>query len=231
MRGQKDWWFASKWSLCVTIVLTYGFVCAQNLTQGVATNFQAIGSPYGACGVPESVLASEAGDFNVRKVSELDYVALNVFNAPNNYQSAGDFGTRPLTGADTVWLGAYDNGRNCGRWVEITLGDECNGQNGGAIGTGICTGGTGWYADSLNGSKLMALVTDQCSDNNEWCRDIPGHLDIHTQSLNHFRLANDFLIPPLATVDASGSWTAKHWNNRNGSPMRNLKEAGVKVFS
>lgn len=166
---------------------------------GVATHFQAIGNPFGACGVPEAVLVNEKAS---------DYVALNVFNTPTI------FPTRPLTGADKKWLGLYDNGRNCGRWLEVELGGNCSVANGGEPGQPICGGNeANWKPDSLNGAKLYAIVTDQCSDDNGWCRDNANHIDIHTPALNNFRLPSGNLIPPYA-FEQNGSWSTQNYNNR-----------------
>jgi hypothetical protein len=188
----------------IQLSLLFAFVYSGTWQEGAATHFQAIGSPYGACGVPESVLAKE---------NALDYIALNVFDAPGDYRSPGDFGSRPLTGDALSYLGAYANGANCGRWVEIELGDDCTVANGGEAGNPICGDGVGWKADSLNGAKLFAIVTDQCSDNNAWCRDNPGHIDLHTPALNHFKLPGGELIPPYA-IESNGFWTASNYNNR-----------------
>ena len=190
--------------MTVTLCALHSSCLAQAWTEGVGTHFQAIGAPYGACGVPETVLQTE---------DALDYVALNVFDAPGNYSPPGDFGPRPLAGADTADMGAYANGHNCGRWIEITLGDDCSVANGGEAGKPVCGGGSGWKSDSLNGATLKAIVTDQCSDNNAWCRDVPGHLDIHTPSLNHFRMPGGALIPPYATLTGN-AWVTTGYNNR-----------------
>jgi hypothetical protein len=191
--------------LRIFLLLCFPLVAySQLLHEGVATHFQAIGYPYGACGVPEAILAEE---------NSLDYVALNVFDSPGDYRAPGAFGNRPLMGADTVWLGTYDNGRNCGRWIEVELGDDCTVANGGEAGSPICGGGTGWVADGRNGAILKAIVTDQCSDNNAWCRDNPGHLDIHTPALNHFRFPSGDSIAPYAFFQG-GAWITTNYNNR-----------------
>ena len=189
-----------------------GIVHAESY-DGVATHFQAIGSPYGACGVPESVLATDATDSALKGRSDLNYVALNVFDAPGNYGSPADFGGRPLTGDNLKYLGMYANGANCGRWVRIELGDECNGTNDGAPNEEFCRGGTGWYSDERNGAVLYAVVTDQCTDNNAWCRDSKYHLDIHTPALNDFE-KDGVRIAPLANGSSSENWVATGFNNR-----------------
>ncbi len=159
-----------------------GFACVKirsgsglkNLEQasyeGVATYFDALGTPYGGCGVPQSILETPY------------FVALNVQDTPGDYTS---FLRRPIQ--DQTKLGAWDNGKNCGRWVRVTIGDYCEGAyNSGAPSSGICRGGN-WVADQFNGATLDMLVTDSCQDDNVWCRDSRYHLDLSTASLEAFR--------------------------------------------
>lgn len=172
--------------------------------EGVGTHFQALGQPYGGCGVPDAILTQEGASA---------YVALNAFHSPGDYRSAGSFGKRPLQGQDTVWRGAYEDGRNCGRWIEIELGDDCLVPNGGAKGETVCGNETGWVSDDRNGAVLYAVVADECTDDNVWCRDVAGHLDIHTPALNEFRMPNGDGIAPYAFLQ-DGQWVTSDWNNR-----------------
>jgi hypothetical protein len=83
---------------------------------GNATWFEALGSPYGGCGLPQSALDSQ------------DFVALNVYNTPGDYS----FYPRPIPESMADKIGMFDNGRNCGRWLQVTVGDFCTGVNDGA---------------------------------------------------------------------------------------------------
>lgn len=175
-------------------------LCAE---EGMATYFLGIGFPYGGCGVPEEVAGYEAGlDTLTGQGNPIDYVALNVYDTPQDYTPPG---RRPLVGADTARLGLYDNGRNCGRWLRFQLGDTCDGANDGAMNQPFCRGGTGWHPNAYTGSGLVAIVFDQCTDGNAWCRDSRGHLDLHASILGRLR-RGDSLLPPLAipVLDASG---------------------------
>jgi hypothetical protein len=67
---------------------------------GNATYFDALGAPYGGYGLPQAELDSP------------NFVALNVFNTPRDY----NFYPRPLTGADAAKAGPWNNGLNCGRF-------------------------------------------------------------------------------------------------------------------
>ncbi|GAA1759288.1 cellulose binding domain-containing protein [Luedemannella helvata] len=136
---------------------------------GNATYFDALGSPYGGCGLPQSELDTQ------------DFVALNVYDTPGDYS----FYPRPLTGPDLNKLGMWNNGHNCGRWVKVTIGDFCTGVNDGAPGQAFCRNGS-WVADEFNGATLNMIVADSCGDSNAWCRDDPYHLDFSKPSLTRF---------------------------------------------
>jgi cellulose binding protein with CBM2 domain len=148
---------------------------------GNATYFDALGAPYGGCGIPQAELDSQ------------DFVALNVYNTPGDY----NFYPRPVT--DPAKVGAWNNGLNCGRYVKVSIGDYCTGVNDGAQNQAFCRNGS-WVADAYNGATLTMIVADSCGDTNAWCRDDPNHLDLSKPSLNKF---------------AAG--LADHWNNRHVS--------------
>ena len=138
--------------------------------EGVATYFDSLGFPYGGCGVPENVLDTPY------------FVALNVQDTPGDYDT---FLRRPITESKAV--GAWDNGRNCGRWVRVTIGDFCkDAVNSGQKGAGLCKGGS-WIKDEFNGATLDLVVTDSCQDDNVWCRDVRDHLDLSTASIEKFK--------------------------------------------
>jgi hypothetical protein len=134
---------------------------------GNSTYFDALGSPYGGCGLPQAQLDSP------------DFVALNVYNTPGDY----NFYPRPVTDASRI--GAWNNGLNCGRFVQVTIGDFCTGVNDGAQNQPFCRNGS-WVADAYNGKTLTMIVADSCGDSNAWCRDDPNHLDLAKDSLNRF---------------------------------------------
>ena len=78
---------------------------------GNATWFSGLGSPYGGCGLPQSALDSQ------------DFVALNVYNTPRDY----NFYPRPIPPDNASKMGIWDNDLNCGRWVQVSIGDFCTG--------------------------------------------------------------------------------------------------------
>jgi hypothetical protein len=158
--------------------------------QGMATHFDGLGSPYGGCGVPQNLLETQ------------NFLALNAFNSPGNYSSF----SRPDTGGpDTVYLGEFANGTNCGRWAAVTIGPYCTGTNDGAQNQTFCRGtGASWIDDKYSGAVLNMIVADCCPDANAWCRDSRYHLDLATASLNTF-------VQNGAPV---GDMNPNHWNNR-----------------
>ncbi|TDV57273.1 hypothetical protein [Actinophytocola oryzae] len=176
--------------LLTAVVLALGAVpgvAAAAPVTGNATWFDALGSPYGGCGMPQSVLDSQ------------DFVALNVYNTPRDY----NWYPRPLPPGDPK-TGAWDNGHNCGRWVRVTVSDYCTGVNDGAPNQAFCRNGS-FVVDRYNGATMDMVVADSCGDSNAWCRDDPNHLDLSHASLNRFRLNGT----------AVGDMDPGHWNNRH----------------
>ena len=153
---------------------------------GSATWFDNLGAPYGGCGLPQDQLETQ------------NWIALNVYDTPGDYAMY----PRPMA-ADDPKVGMFDNGRNCGRWVRVTIDDFCTGVNDGAPGQAFCRNG-GWVEDEYNGATLDMLVADSCGDPNAWCRDDPYHLDLAHASLNLFE--QDGL--PVGDMDPL------HWGNR-----------------
>ena len=158
-----------------------------NPVTGNTTYFDGLGQPYGGCGMPQANLESQ------------NFIALNVFDTPRDYT----FYPRPLTGANLSKLGMWNNGHNCGRWVQVTVGDFCTGTNDGAQNQAFCRNGS-WVPDAYNGATLTMLVADSCGDSNAWCRDDPYHIDLAKDSLNRF-LRNG---TPVADM------LPNHYNNR-----------------
>jgi expansin (peptidoglycan-binding protein) len=155
---------------------------------GNATWFEGLGSPYGGCGLPQAALDTQ------------DFVALNVYNTPGDYA----FYPRPIPASLADKIGLFDNGRNCGRYVQVTVSDNCTGINDGAPNQPFCRNGS-FIADAYNGATLTMVVADSCGDANAWCRDDPYHLDLAKASLNRF----------VKNGTAVGDLYPDHWNNRH----------------
>jgi hypothetical protein len=153
---------------------------------GNATYFSGLGSPYGGCGLPQADLDTQ------------NFLALNVYNTPGYYGSE----PRPIPASDASITGMFDNGLNCGRYVQVTVGDYCTGTNDGAQNEPFCRNGA-WVADQYNGATLTFVVADSCADSNAWCRDDPYHVDLAQNSLDDFVLNGE----PVGTL-------SDEWNNR-----------------
>ena len=156
---------------------------------GNATYFSGLGSPYGGCGLPQADLDTQ------------NFLALNVYNTPGYYGTE----PRPIPASDASIMGMFDNGLNCGRYVQVTIGDYCTGTNDGAQSEPFCRNGS-WVADQYNGATLTFVVADSCADSNAWCRDDPYHVDLAQNSLSQF------LLNGQPTTGLPNSW-----NNRQVS--------------
>jgi hypothetical protein len=154
---------------------------------GNATWFSGLGGPYGGCGLPQANVDSQ------------NFLALNVQNSPGVYSDL----PRPIPAADASEIGMFDNGLNCGRWVQVTIGNNCTGVNDGAQNQPFCRNGS-WVSDKYNGATLNMVVADSCDDPNAWCKDDPYHIDLHQASLNQFVLNGQ----PV------GNMYPGSWNNR-----------------
>jgi hypothetical protein len=194
--GERMWWRRSG----IFIVALVAAVLAWQLPAGAldvsgtpapvtgwATWFSGLGSPYGGCGLPQADLDSQ------------NFLALNVQNSPGVYTNL----PRPIPAADASEIGMFDNGLNCGRWVQVTIGDNCDGTNTGAAGQPFCTPGS-LVSDQFNGATLDFVVADSCDDDNAWCKDDPYHVDLAQASLNQFILNGQPVVDMYP-----GSW-----NNR-----------------
>jgi hypothetical protein len=155
---------------------------------GNATWFSGLGGPYGGCGLPQANVDSQ------------NFLALNVQNSPGVYTLL----PRPIPAADASEIGMFDNGLNCGRWVQVTIGNYCTGVNDGAQNEPFCRNGS-WISDQYNGATLDMVVADSCDDGNAWCKDDPYHVDLHQASLNQFVLNGQ----------PAGNMYPDHWNNRH----------------
>jgi hypothetical protein len=161
-----------------------------DLYTGNSTWFAGIGGDhYGGCGMAQADLDTQ------------DHIALNVQNSPGDYAT---FLARPISQDHADQIGLFDNGRNCGRWVHVIIGDYCNGINDGAPEEPFCRDGDGWVSDEYNGAELYLVVGDSCHDGNAWCRDDYYHIDISRYSLNKFELNGQ----PVGDMDPD------HYNNR-----------------
>lgn len=159
-------------SISSTAVSSVSASSVSNEFSGMSTHFDGLGVPYGGCGIPQDKLETQ------------NFVALNVFNSPGIYS----FWPRPISGNNLQYIGEYNNGKNCGRWLRVSIQEYCKGLNDGAQNQPFCRGGSGWVKDGLEGATLDMVVADSCGDDNAWCRDSRYHLDFSLHAMNMFLL-------------------------------------------
>lgn len=135
-----------------------------------ATVFDGCAAEGCGCGVPPELLEG------------VPYVALNVQNSAIDAPAL----ERPIA-AGSDRLGAFANGRECGRWIEIRAGANCVGHGNRADASPpiVCgvdpRGPDPWRnhaRDGATGSVAYAVVADSCQDSNWWCRRDEWHLDL-----------------------------------------------------
>jgi hypothetical protein len=138
---------------------------------GTATYFDGVSDAGGGCGTPPYLMLEESGG---------RFVALNVHDTPSDYSDG-----KPRPNLSGNGLGMYANGRNCGRWIKVTLDDVCSGLSNGLPGQALCQGGS-YKPDANNGATQYFLVSDSCGDGNAWCRDDRFHVDLSTSGIQTF---------------------------------------------
>jgi hypothetical protein len=109
------------------------------------------------CGIPPELLEDSDG-------FPVPYVALNV----QNTGILDDALARPLKeGSD--FMGMFNNGINCGRWIEITFMENCVGKGNSLVGEPPMVCGANAYngdplasfqPDQYTGTKVYAVVAD-----------------------------------------------------------------------
>lgn len=126
-----------------------------------STWFDGCGQQACGCGIPPELLKDNGG-------KTVYHVALNVQNTALN---AGHL-QRPVPAAQAGQTGMWRDGKNCGRWVEITLLEDC-------LGLGLTPSDPpdvcgvnpflanplaepAYKQDSLSGTKMYAVVADSC---------------------------------------------------------------------
>jgi hypothetical protein len=130
-----------------------------------STLFEGCQAQMCACGVPPELLQDEEGN-------PVPFVALNVQNT-DMLDAVID---RPYP-EDSGKVGMFINGRNCGRWIEITFLENCNGWEHEAHHDppGICGVNayevdpmTNYNRDGYSGNKAYAVVADSCQEGSYW---------------------------------------------------------------
>jgi len=211
----------------------------------VNTQFSNNGGMAG-CGVTSTMMAYMYQ--NASPNLSNNYIALNVYSQINGFDPNAPFWGDPegmvkgyLTQGSNIAYpytpyhrqipsiypslgGLYNNGLNCGRWVEADFDTQfCQDRTSATGISKYCPGVTGLtYA----GQKIQAYVFDSCEDNNGWCRDDAAHLDVNPlafTSPNNYYLQWKFITnpyysnatAPAALKDVWLAWfseASKYWS-------------------
>lgn len=153
------------------------------LRHSYSTHFDGCGQQACGCGIPPELLKDKQG-------ATIFHVALNVQNTNLNAPHV----PRPTDQEDVK--GMWNNGKSCGRWVEITLNEDCLGLGLTASDPPSICGVNPWESDPLDqplykndafsGRTMYAVVADSCQDGNFWCRNDRFHLDLQRDLVEDF---------------------------------------------
>lgn len=123
-----------------------------------------------------------------------------------------------------AYLGSYNNGLNCGRWIEADFDVQaCNDRT---TDTGISKSCPDMPNLSYAGQSIKGYVFDSCEDNNGWCRDDAAHIDVNqsafTNPANYYLqwkfIRNPYYSDPKAPASLKDIWLAwfgqasKYWS-------------------
>lgn len=171
------------------------------------------------CGVSSTLMQYMYQKANVNLSS--NYIALNVYSQVMGFDPQAPFWGDPegsvkgyLTqGANIAYpftpyhrvipslypayLGLYNNGLNCGRWVEANFDTQsCLDRT---SSTGISKSCPTMTGLTYSGQKMQGYVFDSCEDNNGWCRDDAAHIDVNGSAFiqpNNYYLQWKFISNP-----------------------------------
>ncbi len=111
-----------------------------------------------------------------------------------------------------AYLGLYNNGLNCGRWVEADFDQQsCNDMT---TATGISKFCPSVGNLTYTAQKMQAYVFDSCEDNNGWCRDDAAHIDVDSGVINANNylqwtfIKNPYYSNPAAPASLKDVWLA-----------------------
>lgn len=120
-----------------------------------------------------------------------------------------------------AYLGSYNNGLNCGRWVEANFDKEiCYDRN---TPEGISKFCPTVANLTYTNQKMIAYEFDSCEDNNGWCRDDAAHIDVSFNALippNNYYLQWKFIKNPYYTDPKAASWYKDFWLAWFATPSR-----------
>lgn len=111
-----------------------------------------------------------------------------------------------------AYLGLYNNGLNCGRWVEAQFDTiHCLDRT---TATGISKSCPDVSSLSYAGEKLQGYIFDSCEDNNGWCRDDAAHPDFNQSAFkipDNYYLQWKFIRNPYYSDVKAPAWLKDVW--------------------
>jgi len=111
-----------------------------------------------------------------------------------------------------AYLGLFNNGLNCGRWIEANFDTQnCLDRT---TTTGISKYCPNASSLTFAGQKIQGYVFDSCEDNNGWCRDDEPHIDVNVSAFttpNNYYLQWKFISNPYYSNVNSPSWLKDIW--------------------
>ncbi len=223
----------------------------QEKTTGRVVNTQfANDGGMAGCGVTSDLVAYMYRNTGTVDLSK-NYIALNVYSGVMGYDPKAPFWGNAegalkgyltqLGGVNNIaypsipyhrvipsfypaYLGLYNNGLNCGRWMEVNFDTQaCLDRT---TPSGISKFCPAVPTLTYTGQKMQGYVFDSCEDNNGWCRDDEAHIDVNgsafTQPANYYLqwkfIKNPYYSDPKAPAALKDIWLAwfsnasKYWS-------------------
>lgn len=109
-----------------------------------------------------------------------------------------------------AYLGLFNNGLNCGRWVQANFDTKnCNDST---SSTGISKSCPTIAGLTYAGQTMQGYVFDSCEDNNGWCRDDAAHIDVNGGAItNNYYTQWSFITNPYYSNPSAPSYLKDIW--------------------
>lgn len=165
-----------------------------------------------------------------------NYIALNVFSQVMGYDPKAPYWGDPegsikgyltqganiaypytpyhriLPSIYPAYLGMYNNGLNCGRWIKASFDTQfCLDRTTTSGKSKSCpvVGGL-----TYQGQQMQGYVFDSCEDNNGWCRDDAAHIDVNGGAFtipNNYYVQWQFITNPYYSDANAPAWLKDVW--------------------
>lgn len=207
----------------------------------VNTQFSNDGGVAG-CGISSTLMQYMYQVASTRPGNTIDrsnnYIALNVYSQIFGFNPQAPFWGDPegqvkgyLTPAGTTnvayssmpyhrilpslypaYLGTFNNGLNCGRWVQANFDTQhCLDRT---SSTGISKSCPSVSNLTYTGENFQGYVFDSCEDNNGWCRDDAAHIDVNPKAFtvpDNYYLQWKFIRNPYYADTSAPTYLKDIW--------------------